>query len=261
MSECTCLCVLVLCRGALSCTAVCDCPFQARWTLRSHVSCASAARRLPSLREKLSLSPAARTVTGPLPVSHEHEVPSLLLSLVSCCFQVAPRTCVRCPRASLPKGVTLRRLPIPPALVRASPGQQPFSRRFEKHVCATVGACRSVGCQFHRRYFMLAVCPQNCLSISFIGIWVVAHTSPPDVHVGCLVFFFKKKKDLPRDRTSCKSYTCCVASGVSCTCGEKGTVHGRSNEKTRPTQNNGQTAPNQARQVGDRGPPLSTHVL
>ena len=112
-------------------------------------------------------------------MSHEHEVPSLLLSPVPYCFQVAPRTCVRCPSASLRKGVTLRGLPIPPALVRASPRQQPFSRRFEKYVCATVGACGSEGCQFRRRYSMLAVCPQYCLSISFIGVWVVAHTSPP----------------------------------------------------------------------------------
>ena len=36
---------------------------------------------------------------------------------------------------------------------------------------------------------MFAVCPQNCFSISFIGIWVVAHTSPPDVHIGVFSSF------------------------------------------------------------------------
>ena len=36
-------------------------------------------------------------------------------------LQVAPWTCVKCPRAALREGVALRKLPIPPALVRASP--------------------------------------------------------------------------------------------------------------------------------------------
>ena len=46
------------------------------------------------------------------PGSHEHEVPSLSLSLESHVCQVAPRTCVRCPSASLSEGVTLRKLPV-----------------------------------------------------------------------------------------------------------------------------------------------------
>ena len=80
-------------------------------SLMSHVTWASMARRFPSLRGWLSMNPAARTVTVPLPESHEHEVPSLSLSLESYVYQVAPRTCVKCPRASLREGVTLRRLP------------------------------------------------------------------------------------------------------------------------------------------------------
>ena len=70
-------------------------------------------------------------------MSHEHEIQSLLLSLVSYCLQVAPRTCVKCPRAALREGVALRGQPVLPAQVRASPRKQPVHRRlFEKEfVC------------------------------------------------------------------------------------------------------------------------------
>ena len=71
-------------------------------------------------------------------MSHEHEVPSLLLSLVLFCFQIAPRTCVKCPRASVCEGVTLRRLPVDLALVGASPRQLPVHRHLlENCVCTT----------------------------------------------------------------------------------------------------------------------------
>ena len=144
--------VLVMCRGALSCTAVCDCPFCAR----GH--CQVTVPEPQWFGAGLSMNPAARTVTVPLPGSHEHEVPSLSLSLESYVCQVAPRTCVRCPRASLSEGVTLRRLPIPPALVRASPRQQPIHRRlFEKEfVCnlMSVWECRLL---VHERDSQLAV--------------------------------------------------------------------------------------------------------
>ena len=67
---------------------------------------------LPFPKGVTLIDPAARTVTVPHPGSHEHEVPSLSLSLESHVCQVAPRTCVRCPRASLSEGVTLRKLPV-----------------------------------------------------------------------------------------------------------------------------------------------------
>ena len=110
---------------------------------------------------------------------------------------------------------------------------------------------------FRRRHSVFAVCPQHCLLSSMLGVWVVAHTLPPDVHIRVFALFQK----ICRDRTSCKSYTCCVASSVTCTCGERRTVQERGNETTRPTQNHRQKAQDQAQQVVNRRPPLSTHVF
>ena len=124
------------------------------------------------------MDPAARTVTVPLPVSREQEVPSLSLSLESRVCQVAPRTCVRCPRASLSEGVTLRRLPISLALVRASPRQQPVHRRlFEKEFVCNLKNVWECMLLVHERDSPLAVSPQHC---------TVAHTLSPDVHIGDL---------------------------------------------------------------------------
>ena len=73
-------------------------------------------------------------------MSHEHEVPRQLLSLVLYRLQVAPWTCVKCPRAALREGVALRRLPG-----RTGAGQSlsslaacPQALVLKKSSCATV---------------------------------------------------------------------------------------------------------------------------
>ena len=110
-------------------------------------------------------------------MSHEHEVPSLLLSLVSYCFQIAPRTCVRCPRASLRKGVARRKLPVhrrwlEPLLASCLSA----GAGLKKSLCATVERWECT-LLVHERDSQFAVCPQHC---SF------AHTLLPDVHIGSL---------------------------------------------------------------------------
>ena len=62
------------------------------------------------------------------------------------------------------------KLPIPTALLRAR-------TEFEL--------------PFRQRYTVFAVCPQNCLLSSIGGVWAVAHTLPPDVHIGGLLPFQK----------------------------------------------------------------------
>ena len=72
-------------------------------------------------------------------MSHEHEVPSLSLSLESFIYQVAPWTCVKCPRAALREGVALRKLPVHRRWQSLSSlAACPQALVLKKSLCATV---------------------------------------------------------------------------------------------------------------------------
>ena len=58
------------------------------------------------------IGPCGKNSHSTPPCESRARGPSLSLSLESYVCQVAPRTCVRCPRASLSEGVALRKLPV-----------------------------------------------------------------------------------------------------------------------------------------------------
>ena len=123
------------------------------------------------------MNPAARTVTVPLPGSHEHEVPSFTLSLESYVCQVAPRTCVKCPRASLSEGVTLRRLPVQQRWLEPLLASSLSTGTCSKTACVQP-SMMECGLPVHQRYSMFAVCPQHCVTCSTDGGMSVVHTPP-----------------------------------------------------------------------------------
>ena len=83
--------------------------FCARRPLPSHSTGSLSGSAPPFPKGVTCIGPCGKN-SHSTPGSHEHEVPSLSLSLESHVCQVAPRTCVRCPSASLSEGVTLRKL-------------------------------------------------------------------------------------------------------------------------------------------------------
>ena len=150
-----------------------------------HLSLSGSA--LPFPKGVTLIDPAARTLTVPHPGSHEHEVPSLSLSLESYVCQVAPRTCVRCPRASLSEGVTLRKLPV--------------HRRWLEPLLAS---CLSTGAGFEKEFVcnrgtlgVYAARPRARLPVHSLSTALpIAHTLLPDVHIGRLPSPLKRPAEI-----------------------------------------------------------------
>ena len=162
LTECTC-CVCLCCAVARSLVQQCVAVLFARGVTEQsrHLSLSGSA--LPFPKGVTLIDPAARTVTVPHPGSHEHEVPSLSLSLESfvCRSHRGRVSSVRarpCAKESLSVGCL-----VVPALVRASPRQLPVDRRWflNKSLCATVERweCRPL---VHERDFQFSVCSQHC---------------------------------------------------------------------------------------------------
>ena len=152
------------------------------------------------------MNPAARTLTVPHPGSHEHEVPSLSLSLESfVCVAVCQVSA--CGPA---QGVALRKLPghqrrLEPLLASCLSTGAGFEKEF---VCnlKSVWECRLL---VHERNSQLAVCSQHCAA---------AHTLLPDVHIGSLPSPFKR----PAERSEAMQELHQLRSvRRSCTCGER----------------------------------------
>ena len=130
-----------VCRGALSCTAVCGCCFlRAESTeVSRHLSLRGSALPLP---ESVTLNdPRGKNSHGsPSCESRARDPETVALD------QVALRTCVRCLRASLSEGVTLRKLPVHRHWLESLLVSCPSTGACSKTSCPSTSACYNTSC-------------------------------------------------------------------------------------------------------------------